>query len=120
MHCGENPGGPCNETDGIADSIECPDSTCQGNFHTYTLEVDRSTTPEALRWMVDDVQYHEVLATAVPEETWIASIDHGHFVLLNLAMGGAFPNKEHGGEALGEWTVPGSYLEADYVAVYNA
>jgi beta-glucanase (GH16 family) len=120
MHCGVNPGGPCMETDGIVNSLECPDTPCQGNLHTYTLEVDRTEDVEALRWFVDDVQFHEVLSTDVPEETWIQSIDHGHFILINLAMGGAFPDKEHGGVALGPDTVPGSFLEVDYVAVYNA
>jgi hypothetical protein len=120
MHCGVNPGGPCHETDGIVNHRECPDSTCQGNLHTYTLEVDRTADPEALRWFVDDIQYHQVLSTDVPEDTWVSAVDHGHFLLVNLAMGGAFPDKEHGGPALGDATVPGSFLEVDYVAVYNS
>lgn len=120
MHCGVTPGGPCMENTGIVNSLECPGSPCQGNFHTYTLEIDRTRAIEAMRWMVDGILYHEVLSTDIPRETWIGSVDHGHFILLNLAMGGAFPDSQVGGDSLSDRTVPGSSLVVDYVAVYNS
>jgi hypothetical protein len=49
LHCGVNPAGPCNETNGIAASRACPGSQCAGNFHTYRFEWDRSVSPNQLR-----------------------------------------------------------------------
>ena len=42
MHCGTSPGGPCNETTGIGGQRACDGATCQGGFHTYAVEWDRS------------------------------------------------------------------------------
>ncbi|MGO4428370.1 1,3-beta-glucanase, partial [Streptomyces sp. MCAF7] len=52
LHCGVNPGGPCNETTGVGASRACPGASCQSAFHTYRFEWDRSTTPNQLRWYV--------------------------------------------------------------------
>src|SRR5262249_1844295 len=45
MHCGVDPGGPCNETTGIGGTTSC---SCWGQFHTYTIEWDRSVSPETI------------------------------------------------------------------------
>ena len=121
LHCGTNPGGPCNEPSGLGNNLECRDSPCQGNWHEYTLEVDRSCGyPEIARWFVDGVQFHEVNQTQVGNETWAQAVQHGHFVLLNLAMGGSFPNAVLGGNTpLENVTVDGRPMFVDYVAVYN-
>ncbi|MET7641644.1 glycoside hydrolase family 16 protein [Streptomyces sp. NPDC005438] len=117
LHCGVNPGGPCDETEGIADSRECPGQTCQSGFHTYALELDRSGDTEELRWYVDDQQYHSVTEEQVGADTWKDATDHGHFLLLNLAMGGAFPDKEAGFATPTEATKPGASLLVDHVSV---
>ncbi|KAF2188056.1 glycoside hydrolase family 16 protein [Zopfia rhizophila CBS 207.26] len=120
LHCGVNPGGPCMETDGIAGNIACPGSPCQGNWHVYTIEVDRSTSPERLTWSVDGVTFHTVTQTQVGTDTWVQAVQHGHFILLNLAMGGAFPNNQRGSGTPIPATVPGVPLYVDWVAVYNS
>ncbi|KAJ5008574.1 Glucan endo-1,3-beta-glucosidase A1 [Colletotrichum sp. SAR 10_66] len=51
LHCGTNPGGPCNEPSGLGNSKNCPaTSSCSGVFRTYAVEVDRTKSPEAIRW----------------------------------------------------------------------
>ncbi|KAH6720513.1 family 16 glycosyl hydrolase [Leptodontidium sp. 2 PMI_412] len=120
FHCGVNPGGPCRETDGIAGNIACPNTPCQGNFHVYTIEVDRTVTPEVLRWYVDDVLFHTVLETTVGTETWNQAVHQGQFILLNLAIGGAFPNNRYGSATPVASTVPNRPMYVDYVAVYNS
>ncbi|KAI8305283.1 Glucan endo-1,3-beta-glucosidase A1 [Colletotrichum sp. SAR11_240] len=51
LHCGTNPGGPCNEPSGLGNNKNCPaNSPCSGVFRTYTVEVDRTKSPEAIRW----------------------------------------------------------------------
>ncbi|WP_333737758.1 glycoside hydrolase family 16 protein [Streptomyces sp. IBSBF 2806] len=118
MHCGTNPGGPCNETTGIGNSVACPNTTCQSGFHTYATEWDRSVSPEAIRFYVDGVNYHTVTANQVDATTWNNATNHGYFVILNVAMGGAFPDAFGGG--LDGDTQPGHPMVVDYVQVLQA
>jgi beta-glucanase (GH16 family) len=119
LHCGTNPGGPCNETSGLGANRSCPDTACPGNFHTYAFEWDRSASPQELRWYVDGVQYHSVNASQVDAATWNAATGHGHFLLLNLAMGGAFPDPLAGHATPSSATRSGVPMLVDRVAVYS-
>ncbi|UUU26182.1 glycoside hydrolase family 16 protein [Streptomyces sp. DSM 40750] len=118
MHCGTNPGGPCNETTGIGNSTSCPNTTCQSGFHTYTMEWDRSVTPETIRFSVDGVTFHTVTANQVDATTWSNATNHGFFIILNVAMGGAFPDAFGGG--LDGDTRSGVPMVVDYVQVLSA
>ncbi|GLW67200.1 hypothetical protein Arub01_54430 [Actinomadura rubrobrunea] len=120
LHCGTNPGGPCGETDGIGASRPCPGTPCQAGMHTYRFEWDRSVTPEQLRWYVDDQHFHTVTEDRVGADAWAAMTDHGgYFLLLNLAMGGGFPDGVAGRATPTPQTVPGRSMVVDYVAVYQ-
>jgi len=117
LHCGVNPGGPCNETSGIANSRACPGSSCQSAFHTYRFEWDTSISPNQLRWYVDGQQFHSVSQGQLPADTWNNMTSHaGYFILLNVAIGGAFPDALNGPTPRPE-TVPGVPMVVDYVAV---
>jgi hypothetical protein len=118
LHCGTNPGGPCNETTGIGNNVACPNTTCQSGFHTYAMEWDRSVSPEALRFYVDGVNYHTVTANQVDATTWANATNHGYFVILNVAMGGGFPDAFGGG--LDNDTQPGHPMVVDYVQVLQS
>ncbi|MFD5595200.1 glycoside hydrolase family 16 protein [Streptomyces griseorubiginosus] len=118
MHCGTNPGGPCNETTGIGNNVPCPGATCQSAFHTYTLEWDRSVSPETIRFLVDGTQFHSVNASQVDATTWANATNHGFFIILNVAMGGAFPDAFGGG--LDSGTQSGVPMVVDYVQVLSA
>lgn len=118
MHCGTNPGGPCNETTGIGNSVACPNTTCQSGFHTYSMEWDRSVSPEAIRFYVDGVNYHTVTASQVDATTWANATNHGYFIILNVAMGGGFPDAFGGGPDSG--TEPGHPMLVDYVQVLQS
>ncbi|KAF5549521.1 glycosyl hydrolase family 16 [Fusarium mexicanum] len=119
LHCGTNPHGPCDEPNGLASSRACPGSSCAGNFHTHTVEIDRSMHPETVRWFVDGVQYHQVNETEIPMKVWEQTIHRPHFILLNLAIGGEFTDGVFGGQTPLETTVSGGRYEIRYVAVYN-
>ncbi|WP_038841652.1 carbohydrate-binding protein [Salinispora arenicola] len=120
LHCGYAPGGPCDEFNGIGASRTCPGATCQSAFHTYRFEWDASVSPQVLRWYVDGELYHTVTETRVGEPAWSQMTDHaGYFLLLNVAMGGAFPNGVAGGTTPTAATVPGRPMVVDYVAVYS-
>ncbi|WP_399014841.1 glycoside hydrolase family 16 protein [Streptomyces sp. FIT100] len=120
LHCGVNPGGPCNETTGLGASRVCPGASCQSAFHTYRFEWDRSASPNELRWYVDDQLFHSVNQNQVGAGTWADMTDHaGYFLLLNVAIGGAFPDAL-GGPTPTAATVPGRPMLVDYVAVWTS
>lgn len=119
LHCGVNPGGPCNETTGLGANRACPGSSCQSAFHTYRFEWDRSSSPNALRWYVDDQLYHTVTQAQLDATTWANMTEHaGYFILLNVAIGGAFPDAL-GGPTPTPATVPGRPMLVDYVGVWT-
>ncbi|MFF4841112.1 glycoside hydrolase family 16 protein [Streptomyces collinus] len=118
MHCGSNPGGPCNETSGIGNSTACTGTTCQAGFHTYAMEWDRSTSPEEIRFYLDGVNFHTVKANQVDATTWANATNHGYFVILNVAMGGGFPGAFGGGPDSG--TEPNHPMVVDYVQVLQS
>ncbi|MDF2707644.1 MAG: 1,3-beta-glucanase [Nonomuraea muscovyensis] len=121
LHCGVNPGGPCNETNGLGASRACPGSTCQSAFHTYRFEWDRSVSPNQLRWYVDGQQFHSLNQSQFDATTWSDMTGHaGYFLLLNVAMGGAFPNGVAGFGTPTAATVPGRPMVVDYVAVWQS
>jgi beta-glucanase (GH16 family) len=119
LHCGVAPGGPCNEFSGIGANRACPGSPCPGNFHTYRFEWDTSVSPNQLRWYVDGQQYHTVSQNQLPADTWNQMTSHaGFFIILNVAIGGGFPDGVAGFTTPTAATVPGRPLLVDYVAVW--
>ncbi len=114
LHCGTNPGGPCNEPIGFSgNKAGCPGNPCQSGFHKYTVESDRSVSPEQLRWYVDGLQYYTVDADRVGQTAWSKATDHGFVLILNVAIGGPWAGKPTPATASG---VP---MVIDYVAVYS-
>src|SRR6185369_17031805 len=117
LHCGTNPGGECNETTGIG-SGERACSGCQTGFHTYAMELDRSVSPEQIRWYLDGTQFFSINANQVSATTWNNATHHGFFVILNVAMGGGFPAAFGGGPTSA--TQSGVPMLVDYVAAYTS
>ncbi|WP_214408522.1 glycoside hydrolase family 16 protein [Sphaerisporangium fuscum] len=120
VHCGVNPGGPCGETTGLGANRACPGASCQSAMHTYRFEWDRSVTPNQLRWYVDGQQFHSVSENQMDAGSWSDMTSHaGYFILLNVAMGGAFPNALGGSTPTAD-TVSGRPMLVDYVAVWQS
>ncbi|WP_035702137.1 glycoside hydrolase family 16 protein, partial [Glycomyces tenuis] len=118
LHCGVNPGGPCNETMGLGATTECG-GTCKNGFHTYAFEWDDSA--RELRWYADGQLFHSVSESTVGSGTWADMTSHaGYFILLNLAMGGAFPDGVAGHATPVAATQPGHSMLVDYVRVYTS
>ncbi|KAK1997690.1 beta-glucanase [Colletotrichum falcatum] len=119
MHCDVNPGGACNEKNGLSSNLTCAGGACQGTFHTYAVEVDRVASPEAVNWYLDETLYWTVTADQVPAAVWEQTVHVPYYVLLNLAIGGEFPDKVAGITTPTADTVSGGVFEAQYVAVYH-
>ncbi|MEY9893558.1 hypothetical protein ABIA31_007238 [Catenulispora sp. MAP5-51] len=116
FHCGVDPGGPCNETTGLGGNTPCvTGGTCQSGFHTYALEWDTSTSPQQLRWYLDGVEFFHVNSDQVDAATWANATNHGYFMILDVAMGGAFPAAFGGGPTAA--TASGVPMLVDYVTV---
>jgi hypothetical protein len=116
LHCGTNPGGPCNESSGIG-SGERACAGCQTAYHTYAVQIDRSVSPEQIRWYLDGNNYFTLSANRVDATTWANAVDHPFFIIYDLAMGGGFPAAFGGGPNAS--TVSGGQMNIDYVAVYT-
>ncbi|MCO5974807.1 ricin-type beta-trefoil lectin domain protein [Actinoallomurus soli] len=117
LHCGSNPGGPCNETTGIG-SGERACGGCQTGFHQYAVEYDRSVSPEHLRYYLDGNNFFTINANQVDANTWSNAVQHGFFIILNVAMGGGFP-AAFGGGPTGS-TQSGVPMLVDYVRVLTS
>ncbi|MEW2548828.1 discoidin domain-containing protein [Streptomyces sp. NPDC047002] len=116
LHCGVSPGGPCNESSGVG-SGEHACAGCQTGYHTYAVEVDRSTSPEQIRWYLDGQNYFTLRSDQVDATAWANAVDHSYYIIFDLAMGGGFPAAFGGGPNAN--TVSGGAMNIDYVAVYN-
>ena len=116
LHCGVNPGGPCNETSGLGGNTACSGTTCQAGFHTYTVIVDRSTSPEQIRWYLDGTEFWHVSSNnaGMDATTWANAVDHGFFVILNVAIGGYWPGYPTSS------TQSGAGMKVDYVRAYTS
>jgi beta-glucanase (GH16 family) len=79
------------------------------------MELDYSTSPQQIRWYLDGTQFFRVNANQVDQTTWNNATQHGFFVILNVAMGGAFPAKYGGGPNAA--TVSGKPMLVDYVSI---
>jgi beta-glucanase (GH16 family) len=120
LHCGTSPGGTCNEKNGIANSRPCPGASCQGAFHAYRFEWDRSISPNQLRWYVDGQLFHTVSQAQIEAGAWNQMTGHGgYFIILNVAIGGEFPDNYSGTRTPGPGIVPGHPMVVDYVAAWT-
>lgn len=117
LHCGtvEAPN-PCHEYGGLG-SGEVPCVGCQTEFHIYRAVLDKSLTPNEIRWYLDETNYFTVKASEVDATTWSNATNHGFFIILNVAMGGGFPNAFGGGPT--DDTIDGVPMLIDYVRVYT-
>src|SRR6202042_1977545 len=92
IHCGTDPGGPCNEGNGIGSGLRSC-SGCQSGYHTYTMILNRTNTSnESITFYLDGNQYFSVSESQVGTSTWQAAFDHNLSIIFDLAMGGGFPN----------------------------
>ncbi|KAJ6442279.1 carbohydrate binding family 6 [Purpureocillium lavendulum] len=121
-HCGVNPGGPCNEPSGISNITE---GLTRGAWHTVAWEVDRRARPfsgeESMSWFMDGQRRWTLTASQMNDtKAWQTLVGGKKMLLLNVAVGGGFPdaiaktktptNATRGGD--------GASMEVDYVRAY--
>ncbi|MFG2975698.1 acyltransferase family protein [Streptomyces sp. NPDC048331] len=114
MHCGVLKGGPCREPAGLSSGPQ-PCAGCRTAFHSYAVEVDLTPGAQEVRWHLDGRVYHRVTADGMDPGTWKAAVDHGLFLILNVAVGGDLPLAD--GANAGPATEPGHAMRVDHVSV---
>ena len=119
VHCGTDPGGPCNEGNGIGSGlVGC--GGCQSGFHTYTMILNRTnTSAESITFYLDGNAYFTVNESQIGASTWQAAFDHNLSIILDLAMGGAYPNGVCGCTSPTSSTSSGGTMQVAYVAAYS-
>ena len=102
--------------------IACPNtaSSCQTGYHTYSVIVDRTnTSAETLQFVMDGTVESTITEASVGTAAWQAAIDHGFFIIFDLAMGGNYPDPLCNCTAPTSATTSGGSMSVGYVAVYE-
>jgi beta-glucanase (GH16 family) len=126
LHCGnlternsDGTTGPCHEKSGLGSGLrDCPG--CQQAFHTYSVIVDRRNAGhEQIRWYLDGRQFYRVSESRIGQAAWTAAVDHGFSILLNVAVGGAFPDAQCGCTTPDNQTSSEGTMVVQYVRVFK-
>jgi hypothetical protein len=102
--------------------ISCPNtsSTCQTGYHTYSVIIDRTnTSAETLQFLMDGTVESTITEASVGTSAWQQAIDHGFFIIFDLAMGGNYPDPYCNCTSPTPSTTSGGTLSVGYVAVYE-
>lgn len=126
LHCGNltqrNPDGtfgPCNEGTGISSGLR-PCTGCQEGFHTYSVIVDRrNAANEQIRWYLDGTEFFTVNESQIGQAVWTTAVDNGYQILLDVAIGGTFPNARCQCVSPSSQTTSGGTMVVKYVHVYT-
>jgi riboflavin synthase alpha subunit len=101
--------------------IACPNtaSTCQTGYHTYSVIIDRTSPAETLQFLMDGTVESTITEASVGTSAWQQAIDHGFFIIFDLAMGGNYPDPLCGCTSPTSATTSGGAMSVGYVAVYE-
>lgn len=126
LHCGNltqrNPDGttgPCHEYTGLTSGlIPCPG--CQSGYHTYSVIIDRrDATDQRISWYLDGHLFFTVGESQVGTKPWVDAVDHGFSIILDLAIGGRYPDTTCHCTAPVSWTTSGATMSVRDLKVYE-
>jgi hypothetical protein len=119
FHCGVWAQPPCNEPTGTGSGLLACDG-CQVRYHTYSVTVDRrNPAAEQLRFATDGVARFVVNESQIGAAAWATAVDHGFFMILNVAIAGSYPDIICGCNSSAASPTSGAGMSVDYVAVYQ-
>ncbi|MGI8449536.1 MAG: hypothetical protein DLM62_12560 [Pseudonocardiales bacterium] len=78
-----------------------------------------NTSNESITYYLNGNAYYTVTESQVGTAAWQAAVDHGFFLILDLAIGGAYPNAICGCSSPASATSSGAAMSVGYVAVYQ-
>jgi beta-glucanase (GH16 family) len=126
MHCGDlternadGTTGPCHEPTGLTSQLRpCPE--CQSTYNTYSLVIDRrNPADESVSWYIDGNDYFTVHESQVGAAAWAEAIDHGFSIILDIAIGGGYPDVICHCTSPTPQTSSGGTMSVAYVSVYT-
>ena len=89
-------------------------------YNTYSVIVNRTnTSDESITWYLNGTAYFTATESQVGTATWQAAVDHGFFLILDVAIGGGYPNGVCGCTSPSSSTSSGAAMSVGYVAVYT-
>ena len=126
MHCGnlstknaDGTTGPCHEYTGLTSGLQpCPG--CQTGYHDYSVIIDRRhPSDEQIRWYLDGKEFFSVSESTVGAAVWTEAVDHGFSIILDVALGGSYPDNACHCSAPESATTSGGTMSVRSLAVYN-
>lgn len=126
LHCGtlsprnsDGTSGPCHEDTGLTSGLQpCPG--CQTGYHTYSVVIDRRVPGhEQVRWYLDGREFFSVSESPVGTAVWTEAVDHGFTIILDVAIGGTYPDNKCGCSAPDSATTAGGAMSVRSLAVYD-
>jgi beta-glucanase (GH16 family) len=100
--------------------IACRGSSCEGGYHIYSVIISRvSPAHQYLQFLMGGRVQDTVTEASVGAAAWRAAIDHGFFIIFDLAMGGNYPDGECSCTAPAAATSSGGAMRVASVAVYE-
>ena len=88
---------------------------CDRSPQRYRSRADASS--ESITWYLDGRAYFTVREDQVDAAAWKAGVDHGFFLILDVAIGGAFPDGVCGCTTPAASTTSGAAMSIQYVTV---
>jgi hypothetical protein len=100
--------------------MACPTTGCQTGYNTYSVIINRvDTSAEYLEFLMDGTVESTITEASVGTTAWQDAIDHGFFIIFDLAMGGNYPDGICDCTAPTSATTSGGTMSVQYVAVYE-
>jgi beta-glucanase (GH16 family) len=120
LHCGDpTAGNPCHEGTGMSSGLQ-PCAGCQAGFHTYSVIIDRrDEADQQIRWYLDGREFFNVSESQVGAAAWTEAVDHGFTIILDVAMGGTYPDDTCSCKAPNGATTDGSPMIVRSLTVYD-
>ena len=100
--------------------IACLTTGCQTGYNTYSVLINRvDTSAEYLEFIMDGTVEDTITEASVGTTAWQDAIDHGFYIIFDLAMGGNYPDGICDCTAPTSATTSGGTMSVQYVAVYE-
>ncbi|TVZ00061.1 glycosyl hydrolase family protein [Trebonia kvetii] len=93
---------------------------CRSGYHTFSAIVNRTkTSAEYLQFLIDGKVIQTITEAKVGVAAWQKAIDHGFYFVLDLTLGGSYPDGECNCTTPTSATTSGGSMSLGYVAVYE-
>jgi beta-glucanase (GH16 family) len=118
MHCGylRTSQNQCQSYGLGSGLVACPG--CQLSYHTYSVVIDRRIAgAEMISWYLDGKEFYSVSEANVGDAMWTDALSSPFTIILDVGMGGGYPDSRCNCHAPLTQTTPGASMFVKYVSV---